>query len=194
MLPSSLRRPLYQKLYLKLLLRTPESSPSLTLPLLMWHDQKTLLPFLKVACKANWVTQKICRFSIFISMKKQGQYHISRGHDLQGVPTSSIKWFAKKCLKIPKGEKLVKVCLHFSLEVISLQFDEYFCLKEFRKGIWQKMFENHKRRKNSWKFVYILAKQCRSHFNLTNFLTKFSKFWFRRNLKFSPSKTCWDTL
>ena len=156
MLPSSLRRPLYQKLYLKLLLRTPESSPSLTLPLLMWHDQKTLLPFLKVACKANWVTQKICQFSIFISMKKQGQYHISRGHDLQGVPTSSIKWFAK-------------VCLHFSLEVISLQFDEYFCLKEFRKGIWQKMFENHKRRKNSWKFVYILAKQCRFHFKLTNF-------------------------
>mgnify|MGYP006903847085 CR=1 FL=1 len=24
-------------------------------------------------------------------------------------------------------------------------------------------------RKNSWKFVYILPKQCRSHFNLTNF-------------------------
>ena len=27
-------------------------------------------------------------------------------------------------------------------------------------------------RKTSWKFVYILAKQCRSHFNLTNIFDK----------------------
>ena len=38
-------------------------------------------------------------------------------------------------------------------------------------------------RKNSWKFVYILAKQCRSHSNLTNFFDKkfqnsnFAQIW-----------------
>ena len=37
---------------------------------------------------------------------------------------------------------------------ISLQFEEFFD------------------KKKSWKFVYILAKQCRSPFNLTDFLTK----------------------
>ena len=31
------------------------------------------------------------------------------------------------------------------------------------------MVKNHSRQKNPWKFVYILAKQCRSPFNLTFF-------------------------
>ena len=34
--------------------------------------------------------------------------------------------------------------------------------------------------KNSWKFVYILAKQCRSHFNLTNIFDKNFKILISR--------------
>ena len=37
--------------------------------------------------------------------------------------------------------------------------------------------------KNSGKFVYILAKQCRSHFNLTNFLTKNFKILILRRFE-----------
>ena len=48
-----------------------------------------------------------------------------------------------------------------------------------------------KERKISWKFVYILAKQCGSPFNLTIFLTKRKSDIFRL---FISSKTCWDTL
>ena len=36
----------------------------------------------------------------------------------------------------------------------------------------QKILMRHWTRKNSWKFVYIQARYCRSSFNLTNFLTK----------------------
>ena len=50
-------------------------------------------------------------------------------------------------------------------------------------GNWSKMCKFHGRRKNSWKFVYIPAKQCRSHFNLTNYFDKkfqnsnFAQIW-----------------
>jgi len=43
--------------------------------------------------------------------------------------------------------------------------------------------------KNSWKFVYILAKHCRSHFNLT----KNFKILISRKFEIF-TKTCWDTL
>ena len=36
----------------------------------------------------------------------------------------------------------------------------------------RKIPQKSQRQKNSWKFVYVLAKQCRSSFNLTNFLVK----------------------
>ena len=44
-----------------------------------------------------------------------------------------------------------------------------------------------KMRKISWKCVYILAKQCRSLFNLTNFLTKKFVFLILWALRFSLS-------
>ena len=60
---------------------------------------------------------------------------------------------------------------------------------KFWTGIWKTNSKCHERRNNSSKFVYILAKQCISPFNLTIFLTKYWKI----NFNF-PSKTCWDTL
>ena len=54
-------------------------------------------------------------------------------------------------------------------------------------------------RKNSLKFVYILAKECRSHFNLTNIFDR-KKFKILISHRFEiihynfSSKTCWDTL
>ena len=50
----------------------------------------------------------------------------------------------------------------------------------------QKMCKFHGRRKNSWKFVYILTKQCRFHFNLTNFLSK--NFQNSQNSNFGTPK------
>ena len=49
--------------------------------------------------------------------------------------------------------------------------------------------------KNSWKFVYILAKQCSSHFNLTNIFDR-KNFEILISLsKFETfTKTCCDTL
>ena len=55
---------------------------------------------------------------------------------------------------------------------ISLQFDEFFLQKS---------------RKKSWKFVYILAKQCRLHFNLTIFFKKSKESW---NFVYILSKHC----
>ena len=47
--------------------------------------------------------------------------------DIPGVSTSFGYEFSKKCRKITKGEKFVKVCLHLCYaEQISLQFDEFF--------------------------------------------------------------------
>ena len=50
------------------------------------------------------------------------------------------------------------------------------CPNKFRIKIWK----NDK--KNPWKFVYILAKQCRSHFNLTIF------FFTKKNQNFVKKK------
>ena len=47
----------------------------------------------------------------------------------------------------------------------------------------KKIAKCYEKRKNSWKFAYILAKQYKSPFNLTNFLDKklqnsnFSQIW-----------------
>ena len=46
-------------------------------------------------------------------------------------------------------------------------------------------FVKKKSGKNSSKFVYILAKQCRSHFNLTNFFTKKFKIIILRSKTFN---------
>ena len=55
--------------------------------------------------------------------------------------------------------------------------------------------KNHKWLTNSWEFVYILAKQCRSPFNLTNFLPqKSNSAIFEIFAKSFSSKTCWNTL
>ena len=62
---------------------------------------------------------------------------------------------------------------------VSLEFDEIFA-KKFQNSNSTKNLSNPKRRKNSSKFVYIIDKLCRSHFNLTNFLTKdFKILWSR---------------
>ena len=53
----------------------------------------------------------------------------------------------------------------------------------FRQEFSKKIAKCYEKRKNSWKFVYILAKQCRSHFNLTNIFDKkiqnsnFAQIW-----------------
>ena len=39
------------------------------------------------------------------------------------------------------------------------------------RNLEKKISKFQEKRKNSSKFVYVVAKQCRSHFNLTNFLT-----------------------
>ena len=49
------------------------------------------------------------------------------------------------------------------------------------------------RRKNSWKFVYVLANQSRYPFNLTEFLTISKLLSLALSKSFLP-KTCWDTL
>ena len=47
----------------------------------------------------------------------------------------------------------------------------YSISKSFKKSHFLRFLQLcQKRQKNSWKFVYVLAKQCRSSFNLTNFL------------------------
>ena len=57
------------------------------------------------------------------------------------------------------------------------------CSNKFWTWIYQKIVKCYEKRKNSWKFVYILAKQCRSHFNLTNIFDKkfqnsnFAQIW-----------------
>ena len=57
----------------------------------------------------------------------------------------------------------------------------------------KQVLEWDKRRKISWKFVYILAKQYRTPFNLTNFLDKKKHFDIFILGRFR-SKTCWDIL
>ena len=61
------------------------------------------------------------------------------------------------------------------------------------------------KRKNLWKFVYILAKQCRSHFNLTNIFDKNFKILILRRFEiftktysffsdWKPRKSQWKSL
>ena len=53
--------------------------------------------------------------------------------------------------------------------------------------------KTQKRRKISWKFVYILAKQYRSPFDLTNFFETKNPKIFEVFTKSFLSKTCWET-
>ena len=53
----------------------------------------------------------------------------------------------------------------------------------FRQGFSKKIAKCYEKRKNSWKFVYILARQCRAHFDLTNFLTKNFKILISRKFE-----------
>ena len=58
------------------------------------------------------------------------------------------------------------------IPAVQTSFGHEFIIKTSRSQKW---------RKNSSKFVYILAKQCRSHYNLTNFFGKNFKIlisWF----------------
>ena len=81
------------------------------------------------------------------------------------VPTSFGQEFSKKDYQITKDVKFVKLSLHsISIMQMLLQFDDFFGKKKN---------PNYNRRKICESLViYILAKQCRSPFNLTKFLTK----------------------
>ena len=72
-----------------------------------------------------------------------------------------------------------------------------YILKSQSTPLAKKPLQSQKRRKKSWKIVYILAKQCRSPFNLTIFFcseTRFARilfnFWklklWRQNINFQP--------
>ena len=61
------------------------------------------------------------------------------------------------------------------------------------RNLAQKSQNSKMLKKNSWKFVYILAKECRSPFNLTNFFDKNFKILISRRFEIF-TKTCLDTL
>ena len=53
----------------------------------------------------------------------------------------------------------------------------------FRQEFSKNSLNVTKSEKNSWKFVYVLAKQCRSHFNLTNIFDKKFKILISRSFE-----------
>ena len=111
-------------------------------------------------------------------------------------------WKSQKCVRLEFWnfcqKKIVKLKwdLH-CLSRVSTNFNEFFRTffsinYNWQKGQKEVLGTSSQTTKNSWKCVYIIAKQCRTPFNLTNFLAKFVKIVILQTCFLA--KTCCDTL
>ena len=91
---------------------------------------------------------------------------------------SSLFGHLSRCLHLTISHEWNRILMTlWKMKIIKIVFDHSRnCVPtSFRWGF-SKKISKWQWRKNSWKFVYILAKQYRSPFNLTNFLRAYFQF------------------